>query len=71
MQTAVIQDFKGQYLFDGLFTSSEAQFVGTYFQQPKARKLNFSTILFTGKERLQDLCDELKTVVSITSDRAL
>lgn len=53
------------------FTSSEAQFVGTYFQQPKARKLNFSTILFTGKERLQDLCDELKTVVSITSDRAL
>lgn len=49
----------------------EHRFFGTYFQQPKARKLNFSTRLFTEKKKLHDLGDNLKTVVSITSDRTL
>lgn len=53
------------------FGSSGKQFFGTYFQQPKARKLNFSTRLFTKKKRLHDLDDNLKTVVSITGDRTL
>lgn len=49
----------------------EHSFLGTYFQQPKARELNFSVRLFTGKKRLHDLGDNLKTIVSITSDRTL
>lgn len=49
----------------------EHRFFGTYFQQPKARKLYFSTRLFTGKKRLHDLGDNLKTISSITSDGTL